>query len=68
MIRAVQNIDDNRTLYFDALTAYEAMTKLVYYLKTIDGRNTQTLVINKTESNRFLYLIYKGKTYSTKME
>lgn len=68
MIRAVQNIDDNKTLYFDALTAYEAMTKLIYYLKTTNGRDTQNLTINKTESNRFLYVIYKDKTYSTKME
>lgn len=68
MIRAVQNIDDNTTLYFDAQTAYEAMTKLIYYLNVIDGRNAQNLTINKTESNRFLYVIYKGKTYSTKME
>lgn len=68
MIRAVQNIDDNKTLYFDAQTAYEAMTKLVYYLNTIDGRNARNLQKNKTESNRFLFLIYKGKTYSTKME
>lgn len=68
MIRAVQNIDDNKTLYFDALTAYEAMTKLIYYLKTINGRDTQNLTINKTESDRFLYVIYKDKTYSTKMD
>lgn len=68
MIRAVQNIDDNKTLYFDAQTAYEAMTKLIYYLNTIDGKNAKNLTINKTESNRFPYVIYKGKTYSTKME
>jgi hypothetical protein len=68
MIRAVQNIDDNKTLYFDAKTAYEAMSKLIYYLNTIDGRNAKNLTINKTESNRFLYVIYNGKTYSTKME
>ena len=68
MIRAVQNIDDNITLYFDAQTAYEAMTKLIYYLGVIDGRNAKNLTINKTESDRFLYVIYKGKTYSTKME
>ena len=67
MIRAVHNIDDNKTLYFDALTAYEAMTKLIYYLNTIDGRNAQNLTINKTESNRFLYVIYREKTYATKM-
>lgn len=67
MIRAVQNIDDNTTLYFDASTAYEAMTKLIYYLKVSDGRNAGNLTINKTDSNRFLYVIYKGKTYSTKM-
>jgi hypothetical protein len=68
MIRAVQNIDDNKTLYFDAKTAYEAMTKLIYYLNTIDGTGARNLTINKTESNRFLYVIYKGKTYSTKMD
>jgi hypothetical protein len=67
MIRAVQNIDDNVTLYFDALTAYEAMTKLIYYLNTKD-RNARNLTINKTESNRFLYVVFKGKTYSTKMD
>lgn len=67
MIRAVQNIDDNRTLYFDAKTAYEAMTKLIYYLSAKDG-NALNLTINKTESNRFLYVIFKGKTYSTKMD
>jgi hypothetical protein len=68
MIRAVQNIDDNITLYFDAQTPYEAMTKLVYYLNVIDGRNGKNITINKTESNRFLYVIFKGKTYSTKMD
>lgn len=67
MIRAVQNIDDNITLYFDAQTPYEAMTKLVYYLRTVDGRMKE-IPINKTESNRFLYVIHKGKTYSTKLE
>lgn len=68
MIRAVQNIDDNKALYFDAKTAYEAMTKLIYYLNTIDGMGARNLTINKTESNRFLFVIYKGKTYSTKMD
>lgn len=68
MIREVRNIDDKTTLYFDAQTPYEAMTKLIYYLKTIDGRNSKNLQINKTESNRFLYLIYKDKTYTTRME
>lgn len=67
MIVPIQNIDDNKTLYFDAQTPYEAMTKLIYYLNVIDGRNANNLVINKTESNRFLFLIYKGKTFSTKM-
>lgn len=68
MIRAVQNIDDNKTLYFDAQTAYEAMTKLIYYLNVSDGMNGKNLTINKTESNRFLFVVYKGKTYSTKMD
>lgn len=67
MIRAVQNIDDNKTLYFDAQTAYEAMSKLVYYLKTVNGKQAE-IPINKTESNRFLYVIHNGKTYSTKLE
>lgn len=68
MIRAVQNIDDNKTLYFDAKTAYEAMTKLVYYLNQSDAMGARNLTINKTDSNRFLFVIYKGKTYSTKID
>lgn len=67
MIRAVQNIDDNKTLYFDAQTAYEAMTKLLYFLALTDGA-AKSLPINKTESNNFLFVVHKGKTYSTKMD
>ena len=67
MIRAVQNIDDNKTLYFDASTPYEAMTKLLYYLSLSDG-NAKYLSINKTESNLFLFVVHKGKTYSTKLQ
>lgn len=67
MIRAVRIIDDNKTLYFDAQTAYEAMTKLIYYLSLTDG-SAKNAQINKTESNRFLFLVHKGKTYSTRMD
>lgn len=66
MIHAVHNIDRQTTLYFDATTAYEAMKKLLYYLAISDG-NANNLPIQKTESNRFLFVIYKGETYSTKM-
>lgn len=64
MICEVRNIDDETSLYFDAQTPYEAMKQLVYYL----GLKLQDTQINKTESNNFLFLIHKGKTYATKME
>lgn len=64
MICEVRNIDDESSLYFDARTPYEAMKQLVYYL----GLELQNVQINKTESNNFLFLIHKGKTYATKME
>lgn len=67
MIIPVRNIDDKSTLYFDASTPYEAMTKLLYYLSLSDG-NAKNLPINKTESNLFLFVVHKGKTYSTKLQ
>lgn len=67
MIREVRNIDQKSSLYFSARTPYEAMTQLVYYLNTKDGRNAKDIQINKTESGNFLYVIYKGETYATKM-
>lgn len=66
MIHAVRNIDRETTLYFEATTAYEAMKKLLYYLALSDG-NAKNLPIQKTESNRFLFVINKGETYATKM-
>lgn len=66
MIHAVRNIDRQTTLYFDATTAYEAMKKLLYSLALSDG-NAKNLPIQKTESNRFLFVINKGETYATKM-
>lgn len=66
MIHAVRNIDRQTTLYFDATTAYEAMKKLLYYLALSDG-TAKNLPIQKTESNRFLFVINKGETYATKM-
>lgn len=66
MIHAVQNIDENKTLYFDSRTPYEAMEKLLYYLSPSNGEASKAK-INKTETNRFLYVVVKGKTYCTKM-
>lgn len=67
MIVPVRNIDDKSTLYFDAATPYEAMTKLLYYLSLSDG-SAKKLSINKTESNTFLFVVHKGKTYATKLQ
>ena len=64
---AVRNLDKNETLYFDAKTPYEAMTKLKYYLEVKD-KSAKNAIINKTESNRFLYIIHKGQTYSVGMQ
>jgi hypothetical protein len=66
MIHAIRNIDDNKTLYFDAITPYDAMKKLLYYLSLSDGKASKA-TINKTESNTFLYVVNKGKTYATKL-
>lgn len=62
MLRAVQNMNNGKTMYFDANTPYEAMRKLVYYLNIADGR--QELPINKTVSGEHLYVDYRGETYS----
>ena len=66
MLREVYNLDSGASLYFSDGTPYETMQKLVYYLTAKDG-NAKGLAINKTESNRFLYVVYKGETYATKM-
>lgn len=66
MIYEIRNIDDKSSLFFDARTPYEAMTQLIYYLT--GGRNAENININKTESNRFLYSVFRGKTYATKLE
>ena len=61
MLFTVRNIDKKTNLYFDAQTPYDAMKKLVYYLGLKDGE------IQKTDSNRFLYVIHNDNTYCTKM-
>jgi hypothetical protein len=67
MLREVYCIDDKTSLYFSNGTPYQTMQKLIYYLSLSDG-NAKTLRINKTISGRFLYVIYKDKTYCTKMD
>lgn len=66
MLFTIRNIDKKANLYFDAKTPYEAMSKLVYYLGVKDNRQ-KNIKIQKTDSNRFLYVIHKGDTYCTKM-
>lgn len=66
MIYPIISVDDNKTLYFNASTAYDAMKKLLYYL-SLSNKSAENAQINKTETNRFLYVIVGGKTYSTKM-
>ena len=67
MLREVYNLNSGASFYFSDGTPYETMTKMIYYLNTTDGRNANNIVINKTESNTFLYFIYKGETYATKL-
>lgn len=66
MLIPVKNLDSGKILYFKSKTPYDAMTKLKYYLATIDS-SAEKCIINKTESNRFLYMIFKGETYSVGM-
>lgn len=60
MIHAITNVDTGEKLYFEASTAYEAMTMLSQYL----GAN---ITIYKNDSNRFLFTIHNGATYATKL-
>lgn len=64
---AVKNMDTGRIYYFTARTAYEAMKSMIYYLRLSDRRFNEPQ-INKTESNRFLYFVYKGDTYCVKID
>lgn len=60
-MKEVINLDTGEILYFDALTAYEAMQKLLYYLGLKDISINDT--INKTISGQTLYFEYDGKTW-----
>ena len=61
MTRTVINLDTGTEYIFTAKTAYEAMRKMIYTLN-ISGKCDA--VINKTESEKTLYIEHKGNTYS----
>ena len=63
----VKNLDTGTNYYFSARTPYEAMTMMREYL-AYKKRPSRQVAINKTDSNRFLYMVVDGETYSTKME
>lgn len=63
---AIKNMDTGKNYYFTARTPYEAMRMMREYL-SYQNEKAKDIVIQKTESNRFLYFIFKGETYSTRL-
>lgn len=61
-VQIVRNIDSGQSLYFDAKTPYEAMSKLKYFLG-LKNKSDEECKINKTESGNFLYLVFDKETY-----
>lgn len=59
-------LDDGRNYYFDAMTPYDAMCKMLYTLNL--SNNMHDVTINKTESGKHLWLEHAGKTYVTPIE
>ena len=66
MMQVVCNLDTGTRYYFAAQTPFEAMKMMREYLSYSDA-SAKDILLNKTESNRFLYFDYKNETYSTKM-
>lgn len=62
MMHVIKNVDNGKTMYFDAKTPYEAMQKLKYYL-SLNAKSAKKSTINKTETGNFLYLVFNGETY-----
>ena len=54
-------LDDNRKYTFSAMSPYDAMKKMVYYLNLSKHEET---VINKTKSGIHLYFEHNNKTYT----
>lgn len=67
MLIPIKNLDTGKMLYFKARTPYDGMLQLKYYL-SISNKSAEKSVINKIESNHFLYLIFNDETYSTKID
>lgn len=59
----VKCMEDNKEYGFLAITAYEAMKKMIYTLN-ISGKCE--VKINKTESGKHLWFEYNGKTYAVR--
>lgn len=56
-------LDDGTKYQFVAMSPYDALTKMVYYLNL---SHYQNVIINKTESGKHLYFEHCGKTYAIK--
>lgn len=54
-------LDDNRKYTFSAMSPYDAMKKMVYYLNL---NKHEEVVINKTKSGNHLYVEHNNKTYT----
>lgn len=58
----VRCLDNGNSFMFEAKTAYEALQKMKY---TLDIKHKDdSAKINKTESNRHLWMEHCGKTYA----
>lgn len=54
-------LDDNRKYTFSAMSPYDAMTKMLYYLNL---RKYEEVIINKTTSGLHLYFEHNNKIYA----
>lgn len=54
-------LDDNRKYTFSAMSPYDAMKKMLYYLNL---RKYEEVIINKTTSGLHLYFEHSNKTYA----
>ena len=61
----VHSLDDDKKYTFLALTPYEAIKSMLYYLN-LKSRDDKA-VICKTESNRHLFFVHCGRTFCVRM-
>lgn len=57
-------LDTHETLTFQAVTPYEAMQKLIYYLNL--SHKDSAANVQMTKSGLHLFVIHHGRTYSVR--